>query len=237
MIKFIRSIFFIITLLLSHPSYSLEVNSDIPENPNSALIMIHGWRQDGKSMQWFTSKLNKDFPDMAFYYPTAPDKADRGGYEWFVIPALGEKISKMEIYQIMMSSALKNINELHKLIDEIHTTQGIEYKNIHIAGFSQGGLMSLLVGLTNNKLIGKVISFSGVPLLFTEDFTSKNINSRPEILIIQGDNDYIIPVDSYNITHETLKSIDIMSNLQVIKNMPHIINDKAIEHTIDFLKK
>ena len=234
--KLIRYIFFIIALLYNTPAYSLDVISHTPKAPNSALIMLHGWGGSGKRMTWLTNKLQDKFSDMAFYYPTAQNKAPHDGYEWFVIPSLGGNMSQNEIYKKMMSSALLSLKELHNLIEEIHQTQDIEYENIHIAGFSQGGLMALLTSLTSYNPIGKTISFSGVPLLFTEDFTPKDIKSIPDILIIQGDNDHIIPADSYNLTNKTLKSINITPNLKIIKNMPHTINNKALSHAIEFLK-
>ena len=235
--KFIRYVFFVIILLFHTPAYSLEIISHIPNNPNSAFIMIHGWRQDGNSMTWLTKTLSKEFPNMAIYYPTAPDNAPNSGYEWFIIPTLGEKMATMDMYEKMMSSALNNVDKLHELIDDIHNSMGIDYENIHIGGFSQGGFMSILVSLTNDEQIGKVISFSGVPILFTKDFTPNDIVSAPNILIIQGTGDHVIPQYSYNLTDKTLRSIDIIPTLKIIKNMPHTINNKALSHSIEFLKK
>ena len=140
------------------------------------------------------------------------------------------------MYDIMMHSALGNLEHLYNLIDNIHETQQIEYENIYIAGFSQGGFMAILTGLTNNKPIGKVISFSGVPILLTKDFKKTDVVSSPEIIIIQGDSDYVIPNDSYNLTRNTLNSLNIKSSLKVIKNMPHIINDEALNYAIEFMK-
>lgn len=227
---------FFFLIFASNISKALEYSSHIPQTPKSAIIMLHGWGQDGKSMHWFTQKLNKDFPDMAIYYPTAQDRAPKGGYQWFVIPTLGAAMSQKQVYNKMMSSAKENLGNLHELINHIHQTQNIPYQNIHISGFSQGGLMALLTSLTFDEKLGKIISFSGVPLLFTKDFTSNNIKSSQDILIIQGDNDYIIPNNSYALTKETLESQGITPNLKIIKNMPHTINSKAIDTAKSFLQ-
>lgn len=54
---------------------SAETLSYIPDNPEKALIIIHGYGQNGARMQGMTNSLKKDLPDTAFYYPTAPDRA------------------------------------------------------------------------------------------------------------------------------------------------------------------
>ncbi len=233
----VRLFIFLFTVLYSINSVALDYTSHIPSNPSKALIVLHGWHQNKNSLQWLTNRLKDDFPDMAFYYPTAPDNAPGGGYEWFTIPTLGSQMSEEKMYKKMMSSALDNVEYLHNLIDSIHQNQAIEYENIHIAGFSQGGFMSILSGLLNNEKIGKIISFSGVPILFTEDFTAKDVRTTPQILIIQGDNDIVIPIDSYNMTDKTLQSINIKADVKIIKNMPHTINETALRYAKDFLKE
>ncbi|MBR5599188.1 MAG: dienelactone hydrolase family protein [Alphaproteobacteria bacterium] len=234
--KFVHISLFLITLLFSIKCVALEFSTDIPSSPNQALIVIHGWRQNGKSMEWMGNQLKKDFPDMAFYYPTAPDKAPNGGYQWFVIPTLGEGMNKEEIYNQMMSSALDNLHYLHKLITYIHQTQNIDYNNIHITGFSQGGFMALMGALTYPKKIGKVISFSGVPVMYTKDFQKKDVISYPDVLIIQGNNDTVIPSNSFDLTQKTLKTLPLKFDLKLIFNMPHTINDIALNYAKDFLK-
>lgn len=231
-----RFFIFLLAILLNTKCFALEFISHIPPTPKEALIVIHGYGQEGKSMQWLSDNFKDEFPNMAFYYPTSPISAPIGGYQWFTIRTLGEPMMQKEIYDIMMSSAQQNIDKLHNLIEHIHNTHQIDYKNIHISGFSQGGFMAILSSLTTPLNIGKVISFSGVPIIFTEDFTKNNIKSSPDILIIQGNNDKIIPHNSYDLTFKTLESQNITPQLEIIHNMPHIIDDKAIKKATEFLK-
>ncbi len=235
--QILRTLFFAIILLHSPICYALDVIAHIPENPKKALIMLHGWQHDGAGVQWLTDALKNDFSDMAFFYPTAPDKAPGLGFQWFEIPTLGNEMSEEKIYDIMMHSALSNIGQLHDLIEYIHQNQQLEYKDIYVAGFSQGGFMAILTGLTNSNHIGKIISFSGVPIILTKDFKESSIVSKPKILIIQGDSDYVIPNDSYNLTQNTLTQQGISPQVKVIKNMPHTINNEAIKYAIDFLNQ
>lgn len=228
------SIMILVVSLLTYTAKA-ETISHIPNNPASALIIIHGFGGDCHSLSWMTNKLKDIMPDTAFYYPRAPDRAPMGGYQWFVIPHLGAQIADMEMYKQMMTDALKNVSVIHKLIDDIHNSQNIPYDKIYISGFSQGGLMAVLTGLTNKHQLTKVISFSGVPILFTPDFTPNSIMAVPNILLIQGDRDNVIPKDSLKMSAETLASVGNEPYIRVIKGMNHSINSYAGQYLIDFI--
>lgn len=225
-----------LTLLLNFSANALETKSYIPENPTRALILIHGYNGSGERMTWLKDWLEPFFPDTAFYLPTAPDKAPYAGYEWFVIPELGEGMSREDIYQEMMQDALRNTAPLHKLIKEIRQDLNISYQDIDIAGFSQGGLMALLSALTFDDNLGKVISLSGVPLVFTSDFTKSQVKTAPSILLIQGNRDNIIPKDSLDLTKQTLNALKITPVVREIPNMSHTISSEALQELQTFLK-
>ena len=216
---------------------SAETVSYIPENPEKALIIIHGYGQDGSKMQWMTDILQKELPDTAFYYPTAPNKAPYHGYQWFVIPAFGAEMSEMKLNSRMLADAVDNVVVLHDLIDEIHNTQGISYEKIDISGFSQGGLMAVLAGLTNSNHIGRVVSLSGVPLVLTKHFDADMIASRPDILLVQGTNDNVIPSDSIVLTQKTLETLGLKPEIVEIRGMGHQITPLAIKWLIEFIQK
>lgn len=234
--KFIAQIVFILAFIVNISISTAKTLSYIPESPEKALIIIHGYGQSGDKMQWMTDKLKKELENTAFYYPTAPDKAPHRGYQWFVIPVLGAEMVDIKMYKHMLNDAVDNVVVLHDLIDEIHKDLQIPYENIDVSGFSQGGLMALLTGLTNPHHIGKVVSLSGVPLLLTEDFGEDMIVSEPDILLIQGDNDQVIPINSIYMTKQTLEGLEISSQDETIRGMGHTINPRAQQKMIEFLQ-
>ena len=225
----------ILALSLISSAAKAEMVAHIPEHPTSALIIMHGLGGDAYSLSWMTKKLKDNLPDTAFYYPEAPDVGPFGGYQWFVIPHLGERIADIEMYNEMMKDALKNVQLIHRLIDEIHQSQNIPYDKIYVSGFSQGGLMAVLTGLTNPHNISKVISFSGVPILFTPDFKPNQIITAPDILLIQGNKDTVIPKDSLKMSATTLVSVGIEPYIRVIQGMSHSINAQAGQYLVDFI--
>lgn len=212
-----------------------ETLSYIPEDANYALVMIHGYGQSGARMKGMENQLKDILPGVALYFPTAPDDGPWGGYQWFNIPLSAAKMADKTHYDKMMKEALHNVKYLHELIDDIHEKDGIPYENISVAGFSQGGLMALLTGLTNQNGLHKAISFSGVPLLLTPDFTANQVVSAPQILIIQGDRDTVIPALSFQMTEDTLKTLDNKPEMQIIRGMSHEINAQALKRFQEFM--
>jgi len=233
--KKLFAIFFIVFGLINGNAQA-QTLSYIPENPTRALIIIHGYGGNGRHLSWMTNRLKKVFPDMALYYPTAPDRAPTGGHQWFVIPTIGEEIKDKSVYDIMVKDAMRNVSEINNLVEEIHQDHHISYQKIYVSGFSQGGLMALLSVLTNPHKLPIAISFSGVPLLYTPDFTLQMITHKPDILIMQGDRDHVIPKDSLKMTTETLVKAGIEPEVHVIKGMTHQINQEAFQHAIEFME-
>ena len=221
---------------LAYFDVKAETLSYIPNSPTSAVIIIHGYGGNASRMSWMTNSLKHKLPHTAFYYPSAPDPAPTGGYQWFIIPVLGEEIKEKKIYDKMMTDALKNVFKLHNLVDDIHHTLNIPYQNIHAAGFSQGGLMALLTILTSPHQMGKAISFSGVPLLFTPDFSKDEISNSSPVLLMQGDQDRIVPENSMEMSSQTLKSLNIPIIMHTINGLPHSINHQEVEYMINFIK-
>ena len=233
--KLLAVIVLALTFIVNITAKAAETLSYIPENPEYALIMIHGYGQSGARMKNMENQLKNLLPDTALYFPTAPDNGPWGGYQWFSIPRIGAEMADMAMYEKMMKEALENVQYLHNLVEEIHQTQEIPYENISVAGFSQGGLMALLTGLTNKNALNKVTSFSGVPLLLTKKFTEDKVTAEPQILIIQGDMDKVIPYNSYQMTTDTLNSLNISSNLEIIRGMSHEVGSAALRRFAEFM--
>ena len=109
----------------------------------------------------------------------------------------------------LVSKECYNFNEaenskknIEKVIHEEAKLIGGKYENIYIGGFSQGGCLSLLVGLTFEHLLGGVICLSGY--LFSEieiKEDKKNLN----IFVGHGEADDVI---TYLTSMEEMKRIE-----------------------------
>lgn len=225
-----------VLLLQAGVCLALDVISHIPENPQKALIMIHGYGQSGERMQGLAATLKETMPDTALYFPTAPDSAPFGGYLWFVLPVMGADMITMDKYKIMLKSAVENVDDLHDLIDDIHEDLGLPYDYIDIAGFSQGGLMAVLAAITSHNQIGRAVSLSGVPLIFTEDFAAGDVEAKPDIMLIQGLADDVVPPESIDMTQKTLQSVGVEPQLVKIPGLRHRVTPQVLEYLAEFLE-
>lgn len=215
---------------------ALDVEKYVPEKAQNALIVIHGFGQDGRQMASFAEQLKPLLPDTALYFPTAPQTAPHHGYQWFEIPAWGLEAYDIKNYGIMLSSAVENVGGLHRLIDDIHKEQGIPYKNISVSGFSQGGLMTVLTVLSYPQPLGKAVSLSGVPFVLTPDFDRDMVTAKPDILLIQGDADQVVPTDGPEMTKKSLATFGITPQVEYIRGMGHRIDGAALEKMVNFLR-
>ncbi len=214
---------------------SSSANSVVSVNPQKALIFLHGFGQSGDRMKQIFSQVDSLFKDYALYFPDAPVRARRCGYQWFSLPLFNVKYSTKDDYQKMMTEALVCVKSIEELIENIHQTQKIPYQNIVVAGFSQGGLIAVLTGLLCHHPLPKVVSLSGVPVVFTDDFCAEMVNNKPNILLTQGTSDRILPSESMNLSKKTLGELGIVPTEARIEGLRHQIDVKALQKLADFV--
>ena len=94
----------------------------------------------------------------------------------------------------ILSKSLVAENKLNKLIDEVKKNNNLKANEIIIGGFSQGCMITLQTGLKRKDTVNSVIGYSG--RIIDTDHLSKNINSRPHIILMHGDIDQVVSIDS-----------------------------------------
>ena len=75
-------------------------------------------------------------------------------------------------------------------MDQVLDNFQLEPNNLALVGFSQGCMMSIQVGLKNKKQINCIIGYSGK--VINQKHLSDNINSKPKIFLMHGENDTIV---------------------------------------------
>ena len=142
------------------------------------------------------------------------------GYAWFDINfdnEFGVRSDKSDVL---------NAKKYIESFLEIHSKN---YKNIYLIGFSQGAMLSYLVGLTNNFVSGICCLSGWVDPRFL-NLTNKTSN----IYASHGKNDNVVPYDIAR------KSIDLLSNLGFNINFNsfdsgHGVNQKNLDSLIIWL--
>jgi phospholipase/carboxylesterase len=167
-----------------------------PIKPATAcVIWLHGLGADGGDFAGIVPELNlpKDHT-IRFIFPHAPIRPItlNGGFEmpgWYDITSLDRNaIQDIEGIQ-------ETTREIHAMIAE-QLQQGIASTKIILAGFSQGGAISLFSGLTYDKSLGGILALSTyLPIADTFRKTRHNANQNTPILMVHGTQDNIVALE------------------------------------------
>lgn len=198
---------------MSSFNYEKSLNYNIN---NKLILLLHGYGSNEDDLFSFKPFIPKSFD---IYSLRAPISIGFG-YAWFNINFDNEFGVKSE------KSDVLNAKKYIESFLEIHSKN---YKNIYLIGFSQGAMLSYLVGLTNNFVSGIGCLSGWVDTRFS-NFTNKTSN----IYASHGKNDTVIPYDI------AIKSVDLLSNLGFNINFNsfdsgHGVNQKNLDSLISWL--
>jgi lysophospholipase-2 len=126
-------------------------------------------------------------------------------------------------------------NLVHQMISD-EEKAGIPANRIVIGGFSQGGALALLSGLTYSKPIGGILAFScWIPMY--EQFANGVNNKDVPILQTHGDSDPIVPLRWGQLTSELLKKVMTNYEFKVYKGMQHSSCEEELSDAKTFFAK
>ncbi len=220
---------------------TLDAISVMPSNgekPKYLLVMLHGWGANYQDLAPLAQMLNLPgfaclFPNAPFAHPQVP-----GGRAWY-------DLENMPNCQQLTQSRESLINWLSSL----ETATGVPMQRTIMAGFSQGGAMTLDVGLTFPLL--SLCSMSGY-LHYEPDAnsvtdavasgliikTNNIIRSHPSklspALIIHGKQDPVVPIQAGRQAQEKLTAMGVDVQYHEF-NMGHEIPLPALEVLQQFI--
>jgi len=212
--------------------------STIEIQPKSAhkysVIWLHGLGADGHDFKGIAPELHlKTEPNIHFIFPNAPIQpvTVNAGMEmraWYDIleMSLDRKVDIPGIYQ----SAMLVGQLIQKEIDK-----GIASEHILLAGFSQGGVIALHVGLSfPHKLAGIIGLSTYLPTLEQLKTERSNMNNAIPIFMGHGILDSIVAIESGKAVFHALN--DMEYNVQWHDYlMEHSVCIEEIEHISTFI--
>ena len=199
------------------------------KKPKSAVILCHGYGGDGKDISILGNYWRAHLPDTIFICPDAPEKcvASPSGFQWFdLIDQTPEQV---------LSKALVSESKLNKLIDEVKNKNELLANQIIIGGFSQGCMISLQTGIKRKDTINSIVGYSG--RIIDKNHLEKNIVSKPNIILMHGDLDQIVPVNSLLEAKDFFNKNNYKIETQIFKNCEHRIPSEGSSLGLQFIKK
>ena len=213
-------------------NYILETTSISPlskNRPQQAIILCHGYGGDGKDISALAINWQRFLPDAIFLCPNAPEVCaiNPQGYQWFDLTSEKE--------EIILEKSLIAEEKLNTFLNQVSDNLQLESSNLMLVGFSQGCMISIQVGLKRKKQINCLIGYSGK--VINQKHLSENINSKPKIFLMHGENDTIVPPTHLLEAKEYLKKCGINIKTKMFKNCEHKIPVEGSSLGLAFLKK
>ena len=199
------------------------------EKPKNAVILCHGYGGDGKDIAILASYWRAHLSDTIFICPDAPERcaASPSGFQWFdLMDQTPEQI---------LSKSLVAENKLNKLIDEVKSKYKLAADKIIIGGFSQGCMLSLQTGIKRKDKINSIIGYSG--RIISTDHLSKNLISRPNIILMHGDLDQVVTIESFLEAKEFFGKQNYDIETKIFKHCEHRIPTEGSSLGLQFIKK
>ena len=180
------------------------IQIDTQDNPDCAVIWLHGLGANGHDFEPIVAELNlPDSIKARFIFPHAPVQAVslNSGMQmpaWYDIYGL-DKDSKED------SSGIKKMSVEIGLLIQQEIDHGISANKIVLAGFSQGGALTLYTGLSHSQKLGGLVALSCyLPLREELKSYSKDTQRDLPIFMAHGNYDDVVPLAFASIAKELI---------------------------------
>ena len=198
-------------------------------NIKNAVILLHGYGGDGNDISAITLNWKRFLPETVFLCPNGIEKCpiNPSGFQWFSLDK--------DDPEYVIKESIKAEEKLNFFINEVKSEYNLKNSKICISGFSQGCMMSINLGLTSEEKFNCIVGFSGK--IIDKENISKRMKSRPEILLIHGDQDIVVPPSSLLEAQDFLMRHKINIETKMIENCGHHIPLEASSIALNYIKK
>ncbi|WP_341808854.1 alpha/beta hydrolase [Wolbachia endosymbiont (group E) of Neria commutata] len=198
------------------------------EHKKNLVVFLHGWGSSGDNFIHLAKVMSKFLPDSYFVAPNAPFEREIGdGYQWFSL----EDRSEDALYNGVKNAALIVNNFIETKLREMNLSDA----QLSLVGFSQGAMLAIHTALTRMQPCASVVGYSG--RFLSPSKVASEIKSKPNMCLIHGDADDVVPFSSLGLAVKALKENGVNVEGHAIHSLEHMINDKGIKLGIEFIKK
>ncbi len=198
----------------------------------SVVIFLHGYGANGADLLGLADPLAEHLPDTLFLAPDAPESCAGVpfGYQWFPIPWI-DGSSEEESARGMQAA----VDDLDAYLDGVMVDEDVLPEQVVLFGFSQGTMMSLHVAPRREDPVAGIVAFSG--RLLSPDLLADEAVSRPPVLLVHGDADDVVPVQSLPEAAEALQKAgwtDVYAH--IMKGTGHGIAPDGLSVALAFMR-
>jgi phospholipase/carboxylesterase len=191
------------------------------QSPEWVMVLLHGWGANAADLSGLATFW--DLPHYSFIFPQAPHPHPQisNGWMWYDIPAdLGPQA---DAAGLPASRAL-----LQDFLTTLPQTTGVPLARTVLAGFSQGGAMTLDLGL--EFPLAALVVFSG----FLHS-NPRQASHRPPVFMAHGQQDLVVPLVIAQMAHRQLTQANVPVTFQEYP-IGHEISPAVLQDSQAFLK-
>ena len=198
----------------------------------SVVIFLHGYGANGADLLGLADPLSDHLPDTLFLAPDAPESVPGMpfGYQWFPIPWIDG--SSEEESERGMQAAVEDLNAF---LDAVMVDEDVLPEQVVLFGFSQGTMMALHVAPRREDEVAGIVAFSG--RLLSPELLEDEAQCKPPILLVHGDQDEVVPVQSLPQAAEALQNAgftDVYAH--IMKGTAHGIAPDGLSVALAFMR-
>ena len=212
---------FCLNSIIIKPESGIEIKN--------AVILLHGYGGDGKDISMLSLNWKRHMPNTVFICPNGHEvcQINPSGFQWF-------DLTKDDPDYILAQS-IKAENKIQKFINEIKQEFNLTNDKICLAGFSQGCMLSLNVGLISEEKFSCIVGFSGK--IIDQNNLKGRIKNFSDVLLIHGDADQVVPSTYLLEAKDFLIRNGINVQTLLIKNCDHNIPMEASSTALNYILK
>ena len=195
---------------------------------NNAVILLHGYGGDGKDISMLTLNWKRFLPNTIFLCPNGHEVCpiNPAGFQWFDLTK--------DDPQYILEQSKKAEQKLNQFISEVKNKYNLKNSQICLSGFSQGCMMSINLGLTNDENYNCIVGFSGK--IVNQEDLAKRKTSSTKMLLIHGDLDVTVSPTFLLEAKDFLIRNNIEIETSIIKNCEHHIPVEASSPALNYIK-
>ena len=203
-----------------------------PENGieiKNAVILLHGYGGDGKDISMLSLNWKRHMPNTVFICPNGHEvcQINPSGFQWFDLTK--------DDPDYTLAQSIKAENKIQKFINEIKQEFNLTNNKICLAGFSQGCMLSLNVGLITEEKFSCIVGFSGK--IIDQNNLKGRVKNFSDVLLIHGDADQVVPSTYLLEAKDFLIRNGINVQTLLIKNCDHHIPMEASSTALNYILK
>src|SRR5262245_5726531 len=196
--------------------------------PTALVVLLHGYGANGDDLIALADGWRPWLPQAAFVAPNAPETVPGmyGALQWFPLTFRdpGERWRGVVTAGPMLDRFLDAELDRYRLSAD----------RLVLAGFSQGTMLALHVGLRRGAAPAAIVGYSGL-LVGPERLAE--IKARPPVLLIHGEADDLIPVDALHMAREQLAAAGLLVEWHVRPRLGHGIDPEGQRLAGHFMAK